>query len=79
METAYGEWVERIPAWITWATQEWNEIQYNGVYYDPPKGPGLPGVLDVEHDYTFKFPRPDRCAGAGPQSQAFKRPRVVVW
>ena len=21
LETAYGEWVERIPAWITWATQ----------------------------------------------------------
>lgn len=54
--------MERIPAWITWATQEWNEIQYNGVYYDPPKGAGEPGVLDVEHAYTFKFPRPDRCA-----------------
>lgn len=21
LETAYGEWVERIPAWIRWATQ----------------------------------------------------------
>ncbi len=21
LETAYGEWVERIPAWIKWATQ----------------------------------------------------------
>ena len=21
VETAYGEWVERIPAWIKWATQ----------------------------------------------------------
>jgi hypothetical protein len=37
LETAYGEWVERIPAWIKWATQEWNEIQYNGVYYEPPE------------------------------------------
>ncbi len=21
VETAYGEWVERIPAWVKWATQ----------------------------------------------------------
>lgn len=21
IETAYGEWVDRIPAWIKWATQ----------------------------------------------------------
>ena len=113
LETAYGEWVERIPAWIKWATQvrwrvllvmlcivasslasrnivcsshhttsqgrptihrphipksvthyvaaqEWNEIQFNGVFYSPPLGPGEPGVLDAEHSYTFKYPRPDR-------------------
>ncbi len=30
LETAGGQWVERIPAWIKWATQEWNEIQFNG-------------------------------------------------
>lgn len=60
LETAYGEWVERIPAWIKWATQEWNEIQFNGVYYEPPKH-GAPGELpDAETAYTFKYPRPPR-------------------
>ena len=30
LETAYGEWVERIPAWISWATQVCSKqlIQY---------------------------------------------------
>ncbi|KAK9835549.1 hypothetical protein WJX74_002755 [Apatococcus lobatus] len=59
LETAYGEWVERIPAWINWATQEWNEIQYNGVYYHPP-GVGKPGEIDPEKAYTFKYPRPPK-------------------
>lgn len=59
VETAYGEWVERIPAWIKWATQEWNEIQYNGVHYEPPEV-GEPGVLEDGKSYTFKFPRPPR-------------------
>ena len=36
LETGYGEWIERIPAWTKWATQEWNEIQFNGTYYSPP-------------------------------------------
>ena len=30
LETAYGEWVERIPAWIKWATQvllEWASLR----------------------------------------------------
>lgn len=35
VQLADGSWAERIPAWIKWATQEWNEIQYNGVYYEP--------------------------------------------
>ncbi|EFN58941.1 hypothetical protein CHLNCDRAFT_29960 [Chlorella variabilis] len=61
LETGYGEWVERIPAWIKWATQEWNEIQFNGVYYEPPGGPGLPGVIEEDKKYTFKYPRPPRC------------------
>jgi hypothetical protein len=30
LETPAGTWVERIPAWIKWATQEWNEVQFNG-------------------------------------------------
>ncbi len=101
VETAYGEWVERIPAWIKWATQvrlqpperagcchallkcqllptcgkhssvlgtdllklfpqEWNEIQFNGVYYEPPEA-GAPGeVPTFETSYTFKYPRPKR-------------------
>ena len=59
LETAYGEWVERIPAWIKWATQEWNEIQYNGVYWQPPEA-AEPGVVDAERSYTFKYPRPPR-------------------
>ncbi|KAL4441059.1 hypothetical protein ABPG77_010490 [Micractinium sp. CCAP 211/92] len=60
LETAYGEWVERIPAWIKWATQEWNEIQYNGVYYDPPETSSVPGVLEEDKKYVFKYPRPPR-------------------
>ena len=27
VETAYGEWVERIPAWAKWATQVWAHLQ----------------------------------------------------
>ncbi len=60
LETAYGEWVERIPAWIKWATQEWNEVQFNGCYYQPEGGKGQPGVLDADKTYTFKYPRPPR-------------------
>ncbi|PSC69001.1 starch branching enzyme isoform A [Micractinium conductrix] len=59
LETAYGEWVERIPAWIKWATQEWNEIQFNGVHYEPPEV-GRPGVLEADKSYTFKYPRPPK-------------------
>eukprot|EP00891_Asterochloris_glomerata_P008249 jgi/Astpho2/8249/Aster-01334 len=60
LETAYGELVERIPAWIKWATQEWNEIQYNGVYYEPPKK-GAPGELPTyDTSYTFRYPRPPK-------------------
>lgn len=64
LETAYGEWVERIPAWIKWATQEPNEIQFNGVYYEP-QGQGPPGVLTADANYTFKWPRPERCPPRG--------------
>ncbi|CAL5225794.1 g8569 [Coccomyxa viridis] len=60
VETAYGEWVERIPAWVKWATQEWNEIQFNGVYYAPPEQ-GAPGAEpDFNTSYTFNYPRPKR-------------------
>ncbi len=30
LETCDGQWQDKIPAWIKWATQEWNEILFNG-------------------------------------------------
>lgn len=51
--------MERIPAWAKWATQEWNEIQYNGVHYQPLEA-GAPGVYEENKAYTFKYPRPSR-------------------
>ena len=40
--------------------QEWNEIQYNGVYYEPPKK-GAPGELPTyDTSYTFRYPRPPK-------------------
>ena len=40
--------------------QEWNEIQFNGVYYAPPKQ-GAPGAEpDFDTSYTFNYPRPKR-------------------
>ena len=39
--------------------QEWNEIQYNGVYYEPPEA-GAPGEIHPDKSYTFKYPRPPR-------------------
>lgn len=40
-------------------SQEWNEVQFNGVYYEPP-GVSEPGVLEPDKNYTFKYPRPPR-------------------
>jgi 1,4-alpha-glucan branching enzyme len=54
-----GSWADRIPAWIKWATQEWNEIQFNGVYYDPPSKSEI-GVFEKDTSYQFKYPRPQR-------------------
>jgi hypothetical protein len=48
VQLANGSWAERIPAWIKWATQEWNEIQYNGVYYEP-QVPTYAAVLQWLH------------------------------
>jgi len=59
VQTAYGEWVERIPAYIKWATQEWNEIQYNGVYWQP-EGEAPPGEYIKDKNYVFKYPRPPK-------------------
>ena len=41
------------------ALQEWNEIQFNGVHYEPPEV-GRPGVLEADKSYTFKYPRPPK-------------------
>ena len=45
----------------TQATQEWNEIQFNGVYYEPPRK-AAPGVVPTSPDesYQFAYPRPKR-------------------
>lgn len=59
VQLADGSWAERIPAWTKWATQEWNEILFNGVYYQPEEK-GEPGVFDPEKEYVFKYPRPQR-------------------
>jgi 1,4-alpha-glucan branching enzyme len=50
LQTEAGEWVDRIPAWITVATQEPDAIPFDGVYYAPP-----------EHErYQFKHARPPK-------------------
>jgi 1,4-alpha-glucan branching enzyme len=54
-----GQWSEKIPAWIKWATQEWNEVLFNGVYYEPPQK-GAPGEIHPNKSYTFKYPRPPK-------------------
>ena len=59
MQLANGSWADRIPAWIKWATQKWDEIQFNGVYYQPPSA-AEPGVYDPNKSYVFKYPRPTR-------------------
>ena len=43
------------------ATQEWNEVQFNGVYYEPPRK-AAPGVIPTSPDeaYQFAYPRPKR-------------------
>ncbi|GAB2300446.1 1,4-alpha-glucan-branching enzyme, variant 2 [Dionaea muscipula] len=47
-----GTWVDRIPAWIHYATVDPNRFAapYDGVYWDPPP--------DERHQ--FKFPRPPK-------------------
>lgn len=60
LEDCDGKWVDRIPAYIKWATQKWDEVQYNGCHWEPPLGKGKPGVLAEGYTYTFKYPRPAR-------------------
>ncbi|KAG8377283.1 hypothetical protein BUALT_Bualt08G0013200 [Buddleja alternifolia] len=47
-----GVWVERIPAWIKYATQDPTRFAapYDGVYWDPP----------LSERYQFKYPRPPK-------------------
>ncbi|CAI5508118.1 unnamed protein product [Closterium sp. Naga37s-1] len=47
-----GGWVERIPAWIKWATAEPGKMGacYDGIYWDPP----------ANEKYQFKCPRPPK-------------------
>eukprot|EP00878_Enallax_costatus_P000275 GHUV01000346.1.p1 GENE.GHUV01000346.1~~GHUV01000346.1.p1 ORF type:complete len:864 (+),score=177.11 GHUV01000346.1:148-2739(+) len=59
VETIDGQWVEKIPAWIKWSTQEWNEVLFNGVYWCPDQV-GAPGEVHPDKKYTFKYPRPPR-------------------
>ncbi|KDD75589.1 hypothetical protein H632_c603p0, partial [Helicosporidium sp. ATCC 50920] len=60
LETAYGEWVDRIPAWIRWATQEPGQIQFQGVHWAPPQPASAPGALEEDRAYVFAHPRPAR-------------------
>ncbi|GAB4833006.1 1,4-alpha-glucan-branching enzyme [Ancistrocladus abbreviatus] len=47
-----GVWIDRIPAWIRYATVDPNTFAaaYDGVYWDPPP----------TERYEFKFPRPPK-------------------
>ncbi|VFQ81469.1 unnamed protein product [Cuscuta campestris] len=47
-----GAWVDRIPAWIKYATVDPTKFAapYDGVYWDPP----------ASERYDFKFPRPSQ-------------------
>lgn len=46
-----GWWLDRIPAWITWATVEPGKMgaKYDGIFWNPP---------DDEKYSTWKYPRP---------------------
>ncbi len=59
IEAESGEWLERIPAWIKWATQAWDEVQFNGCYWEP-EGESEPGVFEQDKKYQFKYDRPKR-------------------
>eukprot|EP01018_Ginkgo_biloba_P039526 Gb_16532 [translate_table: standard] len=52
MRAADGVWLDRIPAWIRYATVDPKNFgaPYDGVYWDPP----------VSERYQFKYPRPPK-------------------
>lgn len=47
-----GQWVDRLPAWIKWATAEPGKMGafYDGIFWDPPSS----------EKYVFKCPRPPK-------------------
>ncbi|GAB4816312.1 hypothetical protein N2152v2_003358 [Parachlorella kessleri] len=47
-----GWWVDRLPAWVKWATVEPGKMgaKYDGVHWDPP----------ASEKYQFRHPRPPR-------------------
>ncbi|KAH7437626.1 hypothetical protein KP509_05G081300 [Ceratopteris richardii] len=47
-----GTWLDRIPAWIKWATAEPGKLgaNYDGIYWDPP----------APEKYEFKHPQPPK-------------------
>ncbi|KAH9613901.1 hypothetical protein KSS87_011118 [Heliosperma pusillum] len=47
-----GDWADRIPAWIKYATVDPSRFAapYDGVYWDPP----------LQESYKFKYPRPPK-------------------
>lgn len=47
-----GELVWRIPAWITYTRQNENDVEFNGVFWNPP------------HKFVFKNPKPGPVDGA---------------
>jgi len=56
---------------LLWVMQEWNEIQFNGVYYNPSKK-GKPGELPAaDTSYTFRYPRPERYAAKHSEDSCF--------
>jgi 1,4-alpha-glucan branching enzyme len=52
MKIANGTWIDRIPAWIRYATVDPSNFgaAYDGVYWDPPPS----------KRYKFKYPRPPK-------------------
>ena len=46
-----GWWVDRVPAWIRWATVEANKMgaKYDGIHWDPPQ--------DERHTWCVVLPR----------------------
>lgn len=71
-----GWWVDRVPAWIRWATVEANKMgaKYDGIHWDPPQGQRHSWCARAAHTLAallpLPAPPPERSvAGASPMSQ----------